>query len=77
MDYLFNYKIILKKRIYFWSKNSNTQSSYYVLKEFKILKYVHIIFKHINQVINFKESKFVICYVELFVMLKINCSYTN
>ena len=37
-------------------KNWNIDFFFCEPKEFEIFNYVHIIFKHINQVVNFKES---------------------
>ena len=58
------------KGTYFLNKNWNIQSFYYTLKEFEMFNSVWIIFNHINQVINFKESKFVIFYGQVILYVK-------
>ena len=42
-----------------------------------MFNYVYIIFKHINQVLNFKELEAIIFYIKLFLVLKISCLYAN
>ena len=42
-----------------------------------MFSYVYIIFKYINQIVNFKQLKLIILYLNLFLVLKISYLYAN
>ena len=54
-------------------KNWNIQS-YCILEEFEMFNYIYIIFKHINQIINFKELEPATFYVKNKLFIYYSCN---